>query len=96
MTSFHTYGPGTSTNIFVGQYDWANMVHKTACATQRPLGMPLHVVAGRQQDAAPWRWMWLQSCVSRLWFRWRLRWQWRWLRYWLLLRYWRPREKGRT
>ena len=30
MTSFHTYGPGTSTNIFVGQYDWANMVHKTA------------------------------------------------------------------
>ena len=30
MTSFRKYGPGTSTNISVGQHDWANIVHKTA------------------------------------------------------------------
>ena len=30
MTSFRKYGPGTSTNISVGQNDWANIIHKTA------------------------------------------------------------------
>ena len=30
MTSFREYGPGSSTNISVGQHDWANIVHKTA------------------------------------------------------------------
>ena len=30
MTSFRAHGPGTETNISVGQYDWANTVHKTA------------------------------------------------------------------
>ena len=30
MTSFRKYGPGTSTNISVGQHDCANIVHKTS------------------------------------------------------------------
>ena len=30
MTSFHKNGPGTETNISVGQYEWANIIHKTS------------------------------------------------------------------
>ena len=30
MKSFHKYGPGTPSNICVGKYQWASILHKTS------------------------------------------------------------------